>query len=139
MKRFSFNLQKVLELRSYREQEAKVELGRAVGVLAAIENRLKETAVIRHNAARERFADPAEMPAWEHYIIRLDLEAERLAREAAQAELAVEEKRTLYLEASRKLKVMEKLKEKREKGYKKEMIATETAGLDDMWRRREGP
>ncbi|MDR0583338.1 MAG: flagellar export protein FliJ [Treponema sp.] len=134
MKRFSFNLQKIMELRSYREQEAKVELGRAVGVLTAIENRIKETALMRHNAAKERFADPAAMPAWDHYIIRLDQEAERLAREAARAELALEEKRALYLEASRELKVMEKLKERREKEYRKEMFGAETAELDDMWR-----
>jgi flagellar FliJ protein len=137
MKRFSFNLQKVLELRNYREQEAKVELGRAVGVLTAIENRIKETAVVRHNAARERFADPAAMPAWDNYIIRLDQETERLTQEAAQAALAVEERRALYLEASRELKVMEKLREKREKAYRREVFAAETAEADDRWRERD--
>ena len=130
MKRFVFNLEKVLGLRKHREQEAKIELGRAVGVLTKIENRIRETAANRRRAAAERFTDAgsaAAILAWDRYIIRLDQEAERLLREAAEAQLAVEEKRALYLEASRELKVLEKLREKREKDYRRETLAAETA------------
>ena len=135
MKRFSFSLQKVLQLRKYREDECKIELGRAIGVLSEIENRIKTTASSRVNAAAQRFADAgnsAAMAAWEHYIIRLDQEAEKLVKEAAQAELVVEEKRELYLEASREVKAIQKLREKREKEYRKEMFASETAELDSI-------
>ena len=138
MKRFSFNLEKVLGLRKHREQEAKIELGRAVGVLTEIENRIRETAANRRRAAAERFTDAgstAAILAWDRYIIRLDQEAERLLREAAEAQLAVEERRALYLEASRELKVLEKLREKREKEYRRETLAAETAELDDLWRK----
>jgi flagellar export protein FliJ len=51
--------------------------------------------------------------------------------EAAQAEIVVEEKRQLYVEASHELKVMENLKERREKEHRKEMFAAETMELDD--------
>jgi flagellar FliJ protein len=138
MKRFSFSLEKVLGLRKYREQEAKIELGRAVNILTEIEHRVRETAAKRGHAARERFVAPGDIAAWNNYIIRLDQEAERLAGEAARAELVVEEKRALYLEASRELKVMEKLKEKREKEYRAEMFAAQTAELDDLWRGNAG-
>jgi flagellar FliJ protein len=137
MKRFTFSLEKVLGLRKYREQEAKIELGRAVGVLAEIESRIKETAARRGRAAGERFADPgnaAAMLSWDRYILRLDQEAERLVREAAQAERTVEEKRALYLEASRELKVIEKLKEKRKQDYRKAVFAEETRELDETGR-----
>ena len=151
MKRFHFQLQKVLELRKYREEEAKVELGRAIGVLSAIESRIKEAAEKRCHAARERFGgsdmrnsggisdtvgtqNSFSMLAWDNYITRLDQEVDRLTGEAAQAELAVEEKRERYMEAERDVKVMEKLREKREKEYRKEMFAAETAELDDMRR-----
>jgi flagellar FliJ protein len=135
MKRFNFSLEKVLGLRKYREEEAKIELGRAVSILTEIENRVKDAAVRRHQAAWERFAGgAADMLAWDNYIMRLDQEAERLAKEAAQAELVVEERRALYIEASRELKVMENLKEKQEKEYHGEMLAAETAELDDLWR-----
>ena len=74
------------------------------------------------------------MFAWDGYILRLEHEAERLMEEAAQAELVVEEKRKLYIEASRELKVMEKLKEKRSTEYRKEMLAAQARELDDMRR-----
>jgi flagellar FliJ protein len=75
-----------------------------------------------------------DMLAWDSYINRLEQEAQHLAEEAAQAEIVVEEKRNLYLEASRELKVMEKLKEKRETEYRKEMFAAATREMDDLWR-----
>jgi len=142
VKRFNFNLEKVLELRQYREQEAKNELGRAISILNAIENNIKQNALVHSRAVQERFTgiNSAEnngilsMLAWDNYILRLEQEAQRLMEEAAQAELVVEEKRAQYLEASRELKVMEKLKEKREKEYRKEVFAAETRELDDMWR-----
>ena len=150
MKRFRFNLEKVLELRQYREEEAKNELGRAISVLTAIENNIKQNALVHSQAVHQRFtgladsggnlsaagmtAAAASMLAWDTYILRLEQEAERLMEEAAKAEMVVEEKRNLYLEASRELKVMENLKEKREKEYRKEFFAAETRELDDMWR-----
>jgi len=140
VKRFSFNLEKVLELRQYREQEAKNELGRAISILNAIENNIKQNALVHNRAVHERFtsinADNGmlSMLAWDNYILRLEQEAQRLMEEAAQAELVVEEKRNQYLEASRELKVMEKLREKRAAEYRKEVFAAETRELDDMWR-----
>ena len=149
MKRFKFNLEKVLELRQYREEEAKNELGRAISILTAIENDIKQNALVHSQAVRQRFtgltdADTgggpaiaaASMLAWDAYILRLEQEAERLMEEAAKAEMVVEEKRNLYLEASRELKVMEKLKDKQEKEYRKEYFAAETRELDDMWREK---
>jgi len=142
VKRFNFNLEKVLELRQYREQEAKNELGRAISILNTIENNIKQNALVHSSAVQERFTglNSAEnsgilsMLAWDNYILRLEQEAQRLMEEAAQAELVVEERRSQYLEASRELKVMEKLREKREKEYRKEVFAAETRELDDMWR-----
>ena len=144
MKRFGFKLQKVLELRKHREDGARIELGQAVSALNEIENRIRHNAENRRLAAAGRFANAsaassgaaAEIISWERYILRLDQEAEKLLREAAQAELVVEEKRGQYLEASRELKVLEKLKEKREQEYRKDFFAAETAELDDLWRAR---
>jgi flagellar FliJ protein len=144
MKRFRFNLEKVLELRQYREQEAKNELGKAIGILNAIENDIQTNAIVRARAVQERFTGiesgdndgKYSMMAWSNYINRLEQEAQRLMEEAARAELVVEEKRAAYLDASREVKVMEKLKEKREGEYRKEMFATETRELDDTWRPR---
>jgi flagellar FliJ protein len=132
MKRFTFRLEKVLQLRKFKEDECKIALGQAIGILNKIENDIKMTAVKRHNAAAERFNAPQDMASWDVYILRLEQEAEKLAGQAAQAELVVEEKRALYLEAQRDLKAIEKLKEKREKEYRKEMMDSQMAEIDDL-------
>ena len=149
MKRFRFNLEKVLELRQFNEQEAKNELGRAISILNGIEAKIKKNTDLHSQARHERFeginasgsagapSGPASMMSWDAYILRLEQEAQRLAEEAAQAELFIEEKRVLYLEASRELKVMEKLREKREAEYRKESLAADTRTLDDLWREKE--
>ena len=154
MKRFRFDLEKILELRQYAEQDAKNELGKAVGILVGIENNIKLNAIKHSQAAQERFSGISasqsgnapysgntnggsgilSMLAWDNYILRLEQEAERLAEEAAKAEQVVDEKRTLYLEASRELKVIEKLKEKKKIEYRKEMFAAETRERDDAFR-----
>jgi flagellar FliJ protein len=132
MKKFTFGLQKVLQLRKFKEDECKIALGQAVSALNKIENDIKETAVKRHNAASQRFEDSSQISAWDNYIVRLEQEAAKLTEQAAQAELVVEEKRAQYLEASRELKAIEKLKEKREKEYRKEMFDYEMAETDDL-------
>ena len=145
MKRFKFGLEKVLKLRQHNEHEARVELGRAIGVLAGIENEIKKNAATRADAIKERFAGINEggaagdtgyggslsMHAWDAYINRLEQEADRLTEEAARAEAVVEEKRGLYIEASRELKVMENLRERREREHRKEMFVAETKEMDD--------
>jgi len=132
MKRFTFGLQKVLQLRKYKEDECKIALGQAVSALNKIENEIRETAVKRSDAASKRFNEAGEIGAWDNYIVRLEQQAARLTEDAAQAELVVEEKRALYLEAQRELKAIEKLKEKREKEYRKEMFDTEMAEMDNL-------
>ena len=152
MKRFRFGLEKVLELRRYLEENAKNELGKAIGILTEIENNIKINYTKHTDAIEERFksintpnvtsgddvikGDDCffSMQAWDNYILRLEREAVLLAEQAVQAELLVEEKRNLYLEASRELKVMEKLKEKRAQEHRKAMFAAETRELDDRRR-----
>jgi flagellar FliJ protein len=138
MKRFTFRLEKVLQLRKFKEDECKIALGQAISVLNKIENDIKMTAVKRHNAAAERFNAPQDMASWDVYILRLEQEAEKLAEQAVQAELVVEEKRALYLEEQRDLKAIEKLKEKREKEYRKEMMDYQMNEIDDLTSARHG-
>jgi len=107
-------------------------LGQAVAALNKIENEIKETAVKRHSAASNRFSQVQEMTSWENYILWLDRQAQKLTEQAAQAELVVEEKRNLYLEASRDLKAMEKLKEKQLKDHRHETMNKQMAEVDDI-------
>ena len=132
MKKFKFSLEKVLQLRKFREEECKLALGQAISILNKIENEIKKTALKRINAASNRFSDINDISKWEIYIQRLDQEAKKLTEQAAQAELVVEEKRAIYLEAQKELKIMDKLKEKRQKEYRKEMLTAEMNEVDDI-------
>jgi flagellar FliJ protein len=144
VKRFAFDLEKVLDLRKYREQEAKIALGRAVGELSAIENQIRDLALLRSQAAEDYFSfpDPAEKNHeassaayyrnYEFYLRRLEHRKEELLEAAAQAQLKLEEERASYLEASRERKVLDKLREKRAAEYRRLLSAGETKTLDDI-------
>ncbi|MDR0451667.1 MAG: flagellar export protein FliJ [Treponema sp.] len=134
MKRFRFSLQKILDLRAHREQDAKIELGRAVSRLAELAKRLKALAEERSRAAAGRFArsnSAEDMLAYERYITRLDSQKEELLEEAAAAELAVNEKREAYLAASRDRKILDKLSEKRFGEYRRLALLEEVKLVDD--------
>jgi flagellar FliJ protein len=151
VKRFKFSLEKALNLRKYREQEAEIALGRVVGELTVIEQRLKDLALRRRAGEEEFRAGIAGSGApgsgqtgqadyyrnYAFYIRRLDVMKEELLEAATKAQLKVEEEREHYLEASRQRKVLDKLKEKRAHEYHRAVLAGETKILDDISNGRE--
>ncbi|MDR1908636.1 MAG: flagellar export protein FliJ, partial [Spirochaetaceae bacterium] len=96
MKRFSFKLQRLLDIRARREREAEIALGRALGAQTELENRLKALARESYQAEAERFSpqnNAGDIRVFDLYITRLAAAREDLLREAAQAELAAQEAR----------------------------------------------
>jgi len=135
MKPFAFRLEKLLNLRKFYEDEAKIELGRAVSVLAELEGKLRALAAERVRAAAAQFKsgnNAMEMQQYMYYLLRLDNTKDRILKEAAMAELKVEEAREAFLEASRERKVLDSLKEKKQKEYHKMKLDEETKVLDDI-------
>ena len=137
MKRFSFSLEKVLSLRKFREQETKIELGKAIGELSEIENNINNVAQERFRAGDLFSGNGAIVRSYLLYVSRLDLKKEELLTEAAKAELKVEGARAVFIEASRERKVLDKLKEKRSGEYRKFTLAEETKSLDDQGLNRQ--
>ncbi|MDR0597982.1 MAG: flagellar export protein FliJ [Treponema sp.] len=138
MKRFRFALQRVLELRENAEQEAKIALGRAVGELTLIEQRIASVTGERSRAMEQRFASDnslTDMQHYERYITRLDQTRDKLLMDAARAELAVAEKRDAFLDASRERKAVDKLKERRVGEYKKYARTEDYKEADEAARR----
>ena len=135
MRAFKFNLEKILNLRKFHENEAKVELGRATGVLAELEGRIFATAQERARAAAAQFSpgnNAAMIQQYMFYLLRLDNTKEQLLKEAALAEMKVEEAREAYLESSRERKVLDKLKGKRQMEHYRSMSGEEIKTLDDI-------
>ena len=133
MKRFNFKLEKILKLRLNREQETEIELGKAVGILSALELRIKNIVLEKVQAAKNRYSGGLnEIRSYEFYILRLDQTKDALLEAAARAELEVEKAREIYLEASRDRKIISKLKERQEKEYRRNMNLEEIKIIDDI-------
>jgi flagellar FliJ protein len=134
MRQFHFKLEKILTFRANRERETEIELGKAVGALSALERRIRTVAEEKIRAAESRFAGGNfnEIRSYDLYILRLDQTRDALLEAAALAELEVEKARALYLEASRERKVMDKLKERREREYRRSAMLEEIKLIDDI-------
>lgn len=134
MKRFSFGLQKLLDLREFTEKQAKEELGKVISVANSINLELKDIASERVHSQKSRddIFDINAFRAIEFYVNRLDLRKEELFEELATTELLIEQKRAIFTEAMKNRKVITKLREKQQKTWHKEMLKEEEEAIDDV-------
>ncbi|MDR1216545.1 MAG: flagellar export protein FliJ [Treponema sp.] len=135
MKRFNFDLESVLLLRKYREQEAELALGKEVGELNRIEKNIADVAAEKSRSIAERFSlgySVSEMRVFDLYTQRLNWMTERLLADAAKAELRVEAARKAYIEAEREREVLDKVKEEETRAHRKQGLAEEAESLDDV-------
>ena len=134
MKKFVFSLQKVLDLREFEEEKAKLELGKAVAEMERIKKMLAENAQNRVNAgySRQDVSDIISLQNIENYILGLDIKKEKLLEDLAVAELIFEKKRDLFTEAMQAREVLTKLKDKQLAEYKKDALKQEENALDDI-------
>ena len=144
VKRFQFSLQKLLNLRGFEENKARVELGKAVSEVERLNLSIRENARLRiaapqsavvtkgDSAAVRRVMDTASLLTLEHYTARLDFERDRLLESLAAAEKAAQEKRGVYVEVARKLKILENLKDKKASEWKKDALRAADDEIDDI-------
>jgi flagellar FliJ protein len=134
MKKFKFSLEKVLKIREFEEKEAQIELGKALAVVNDLNAQLKYIAEerIKSNESRANSSDLSFLMAVENYINGLDYKKEQLLEQLAQAQLVVEEKQKIMIEAMQKRKALDKLKENQFKAYKKELLQEEEKILDEI-------
>ena len=137
MKRFSFNLQKLLQLREFEEKNAKTALAAAVSEAERIKNELKSIAVerVRVNKTRNENVDTLFLITLEHYVNRLDVRKEELLENLAETELLIEQRRVLFAAAMQKRSVLDKLKEKQYLTWRKENAKAEESALEDAFRK----
>ena len=133
MKRFSFNLEKLLQLRGFEEKNAKTELAAAISAAERIKLDLRNTAAerVRVNKTRNDTVDIRSLMAVENYVNRLDLRKEELLEQLAAAELTIEDKRKSFTAAMQKRSVLDKLKEKQFAQWRKESMSAEENALED--------
>ncbi len=134
MKKFTFGLQKVLNLREFDESQAKEELGRVISIANKLNLELEHIAKERVSARKSSgtIFNASEFIAIENYVNRLDLRKDEVIEELVQTELLIEEKRKIFAEAMKNRKVISKLKEKQMKDWKKRALKEEELFVDDV-------
>ncbi|MCR5699019.1 MAG: flagellar export protein FliJ [Treponemataceae bacterium] len=138
MPKFKFTLEKVLRIREFEEEQAKVELGKAIQETERIKQTLEYVAKQRVKANHDLSTtiDIIQLQSYQNYIMGLDAQKDQLLEQLAQAELVVEEKRLLLTEAMKKRKALDKMKEKQLEQFKKDQERIEENFLDDMQKKK---
>lgn len=135
MRRFNFGLERVLEVRAYKERLAEAALAEKSGVCAVLQLKLNENAKATLVAGRERSrpgGNAADYRAGELYAVRLSRERDRLMKALALAESERETARLAFVEASTSRQVVTKLREREEAAYYKLVSREEIKMMDEL-------
>jgi len=133
MRRFQFRLNRLLELRRYTEKQWEIKLAGVTGRCAVIrdEIRIKRGDIRRVRGVRSAASgqiDVGLLQAGDRFALRMDHEIGVLNRELAAKQEERRKVQEKYLDASKNRKVLDKLRERREREYyaehKKEAFKT---------------
>ena len=134
MKKFSFSMQKILDLRIFEQRQAEMELGKANAEVARIQGELESIAkrkvsTIKNFDTNTDFLIQAEIQS---FFFMLEQKKEKFLEELATAQIAADEKREVVRQAMQKVKVLEKLKENKFRQWKKDNLKAEELAADDI-------
>lgn len=134
MKKFSFSMQKILDLRIFEQRQAEMELGKANAEVARIQGELESIAkrkvsTIKNFDTNTDFLIQAEIQS---FFFMLEQKKEKFLEELATAQIAADEKREVVRQAMQKVKVLEKLKENKFRQWKKDSLKAEELAVDDI-------
>jgi len=135
MKRFIFRLEKVLDLRSYEEKQAQLKLAAQNAKCQILENEIVNLRQRKASAFLERgsaASDAFTLLAYENYGHRLDSQAQRKTAEFEKEWMKREELLELFLEAQKKRKVLDKIRDKRHQQWHIERNRQEVKKVDDI-------
>ena len=134
MKKFSFSMQKILDLRIFEQRQAEMELGKANAEVARIQGELESIArrkvsTIKNFDTNTDFLIQAEIQS---FFFMLEQKKEKFLEELATAQIAADEKREVVRQAMQKVKVLEKLQENKFRQWKKDSLKAEELAADDI-------
>ena len=135
MKRFRFNLEKLLELRKYDEQNWEIKLGQIVSKCTSMEHRIRDLKSDKSEAflMYSLVSSGIEMlQVSGMYLKRLNSEI-NMSKLKLKGYLSEKQKiQSMFIEVSNKRKILDKLKDKEEAAYYKDQAAAEVKEIDDM-------
>jgi flagellar protein FliJ len=139
VRRFRFNLEKLLELRAFHERKAEMVLAEKAGRCALLDSELREVAKAKSRTGRDMFGrgrDIEDSRAAQLYLVRLERDRDALIKDLALAETEREGAREAYVERRKSRESIEKIKERRQAEYYRLAEREETKALDDLARRK---
>ena len=134
MKKFSFELQEVLEFRNFEQKQAEAELGKALAVENEINSNLN-TLALQYAATKEKLKGSLNFDniyTANQHIKLLDFQKEELLKQLTQAKIITEQKREILRECMKKTTALEKLKEQKLEEYKESVRKEEAAFIDEL-------
>ena len=138
MRRFQFKLQRLLEFRKIREEQAQAEFAKATRVFLQEKERMKilqEVLADTFNilkAQQEKSGPPIMLKMFQEYI---DTTREGIRLQAAKVAVAAEFRQKClkaFEEASRRRKAVDNLRERRLQQYQEEVLLEEQGFLDEL-------
>ncbi|MBR6341051.1 MAG: flagellar export protein FliJ [Treponema sp.] len=133
-KKFTFELQDILDFRNFEKEEAEADLAKALSKESEINSKLQNIAsqfiVLKKTVdSTSNFEDIAAASTHKKF---LEYQKEELLQELAQAQIVTAEKRAVLAEIMKKTTALEKLKEKEETAYKEAVEKEEADLIDDL-------
>lgn len=134
MKKFKFELEKILEYRNYEKKAAEGELAKALAVEAQINAQLEAIALklVQMNKSMKTSYNFNDIIAQSQHTNLLNYQKEELLKQLAQAKLVTEQKRSVLRECMKKTTALEKLKEKQLADWKAAADYEEAELLDEV-------
>lgn len=138
MKKFTFRLEAVLEVKKKREEQIQIELGIVLQQLQKIkdlqeEYRNKQIYYLEEiDRIKAKLQHINDILPRQQYVESLDLQIRRLDLDIEQKQEEVDEVRQRLITAAKEKKIMEKMKEKERQAYMKEIRSKELSFLDEI-------
>jgi|LauGreDrversion4_2_1035121.scaffolds.fasta_scaffold03416_2 flagellar FliJ protein len=134
MKRFTFRLQRILDIREQIRDEARQELGRRNAILTQEESVLKglEAELLRVHTAGDGIVTAGELLLTGAYSLRVQKMIEQQAVKVEEARQAVVQAQERYIQANKDARALEMLREKKRAEYDQEVLKEEINQLDEV-------
>lgn len=134
MKKFSFELQKVLEFRTFEKEQAEGELAKALSVETEINNNLnliaQQYAALKHKMKGNLNIE--DVMSQSQYNNLLDYQKEELLKQLAEAKIVTEQKRAVLRECMKKTTALEKLRDQQLDDWKAASDYEESEFMDEL-------
>ncbi|MBO4857020.1 MAG: flagellar export protein FliJ [Treponema sp.] len=134
MAKFVFELQEILDVRNFEQEQAQIELGKAIAVENEINQNLNNIAqqytVLKQNM--KGVTDFNLVFAQNNHIKLLEYQKEELLKKLAEAKLVSEEKRKILQECMKKTSALEKFRDQQLEEYKQELENEEKKNIEEL-------